>query len=85
MFLHFSVAKGEKSTYDHECLLKVCGEASVGVSTGRRVRRNEEAEIGGAELDDKSRSGRPCTAVKPDNIRRVDEPIRGDGRVADEL
>lgn len=84
--LEFLVARGEKSANGAECLLKVCCEASVGVSTGRRwVRRNKEAEVGGAELHDKPRSGRPCTAVKPENVRQVNEPVRGDCRVADEL
>ena len=75
-------AEGEMSIRIHERLKNVYGDATVDVST---VRRCKEAE-GQTRLADKTRSGRPATAVTPGNIQRVDDIIRGDRRVkTDEL
>ena len=67
------VVEGEKPVFTHERLVKVYGEAAVAVKTVRRwVRRIKEAETG-AEVHDKRQSGRLCSAVKPNNMRRIAE------------
>lgn len=60
-------ADGEKPTYIHKCLPKMCSEAAVDMSIlqgwGRQIK---EAETGGAQLCDMLQSGCLSLAVMPD-------------------
>jgi len=63
----------------HRHLLSVHGDQTVDVSTMRRwVARFSS---GDSDVQDKPRSGRPCTAVKPRNEERLDQLIRANQRI----
>ena len=63
----------------HRRLLKVYGNQTVDVSTVRRwvIRFSR----GDNHVNDKPRSGRPCTAVNPQNEERLDQLIRANRRI----
>ena len=60
----------------------IYGDHCVDVSTLRRwLRRFKNAELGQADLSDKTRSGRPMTASDQLHQDRVEELIRGNHRI----
>jgi len=64
-------------------LRNVYGDDSINVSSVRRwARRFERGE---KEISDRSRSGRPATAVTMENTEKVDARIRDDHRNTSEL
>jgi transposase len=58
----------------HRRLLNVYGDQTVDVSTVRRCVARFSS--GDSDVKDKPRSGRPCTAVTPQNEERLDQLIR---------
>jgi len=70
----------------HRRMQAVYGDQCVDVSTVRRwVRRFKDGELGQADLSEKTRSGRPVTASDHLHQDRVEELIRGNGRVKQKL
>jgi len=63
----------------YRCLLNVCGDRTVDVSTVRRwVALFSSGDSG---MKDKPCSGWPCTAVTPRNEERLDQLIRANRRI----
>ena len=57
----------------HRCLLNVCGDQTVDVSTVRRWVVCFSS--GDSDVKDKPRSGRPCTAVTPRSEEHLNQLI----------
>jgi len=69
-FLH---AEKMASTDIHQCLLNVCGDQPVDVSTVRQW--VVDFSSGDSDVKDKPHSGQPCRAVAPQNEECVNQLI----------
>ena len=82
--IEFLVSEGEPPKKFFERLVKVYGDASIAYSTVKKwVSRikDEEDDPSLSSLQDRRRSGRPSSAVNPENSDEVEKLIRGDRRI----
>lgn len=77
--IEFLTKEGCTAVEIHVRLQNVYGDSVIDISNVRRwVRRFREGET---EVNDKARSGRPSSAVNPENREQVDGLIRGNRRI----
>ena len=80
--IEFLVAEGCMPKRIHSHLQKVYGDETIDLSNVRRwVVAAKNVNRGLLQIIDKTRSGRPKTAVNTANIPRVDELIRTNRRI----
>ena len=79
-FIFASWKVGRNATQIHDELVIVEGEQALSISTVRRwIAAFKDGE---EEILDKPRSGRPCEAVTPDKIARVDDLVSNDPHIS---
>ena len=82
LLLNSLTAEQVPSIEIHRRLQAIYGDQCVDVSTVRRwVRRFKDGELGQADLNDKTQSGRPVTASDQLHQDRFEELIRGNRRI----